>query len=150
MSDTNPNAQMNEDQELKNLLNKWGAPEPTENLDKRVTASYRRQISSEVEASNPMFSQRDSEVVKMKQCPTCQEDFADKFSFCPVDGTPLVATVSKREGAAREVAVPVETTQATIPAMSPAAETVAAESYALAPVDEDSFHQQPIRGLEDR
>ena len=25
----------------------------------------------------------------MKQCPTCQEDFADKFSFCPVDGTPL-------------------------------------------------------------
>ncbi|MCA1592688.1 MAG: energy transducer TonB [Acidobacteria bacterium] len=25
----------------------------------------------------------------MKQCPTCQEDFADKFGFCPVDGTPL-------------------------------------------------------------
>ncbi len=27
----------------------------------------------------------------MKQCPTCQEDFADKFAFCPVDGTPLGA-----------------------------------------------------------
>ena len=25
----------------------------------------------------------------MKQCPTCQEEFADKFGFCPVDGTPL-------------------------------------------------------------
>lgn len=27
----------------------------------------------------------------MKQCSTCQEEFADKFSFCPVDGTPLNA-----------------------------------------------------------
>ncbi|CDM65243.1 energy transducer TonB [Pyrinomonas methylaliphatogenes] len=25
----------------------------------------------------------------MKRCPTCQEEFADQFSFCPVDGTPL-------------------------------------------------------------
>ena len=25
----------------------------------------------------------------MKQCPTCQEEFADKFGFCPVDGTSL-------------------------------------------------------------
>ena len=25
----------------------------------------------------------------MKHCPTCQENFADKFGFCPVDGTPL-------------------------------------------------------------
>ena len=25
----------------------------------------------------------------MKRCTTCQEEFADKFSFCPVDGTPL-------------------------------------------------------------
>src|SRR5215203_2854614 len=27
----------------------------------------------------------------MKQCPTCQEEFADKFGFCPVDGTSLGA-----------------------------------------------------------
>jgi hypothetical protein len=26
---------------------------------------------------------------KMKQCPTCQEEFLDKFAFCPVDGTSL-------------------------------------------------------------
>lgn len=25
----------------------------------------------------------------MKLCPTCKEEFADKFGFCPVDGTPL-------------------------------------------------------------
>jgi TonB family protein len=31
--------------------------------------------------------------MKMKQCPTCQEEFADKFSFCPVDGTPLAGDV---------------------------------------------------------
>jgi TonB family protein len=31
----------------------------------------------------------------MKHCPQCQEEFADKFGFCPVDGTPLdVATVA--------------------------------------------------------
>jgi TonB family protein len=32
---------------------------------------------------------------KMKCCSTCQEEFADKFSFCPVDGTPLDATVAE-------------------------------------------------------
>jgi hypothetical protein len=31
--------------------------------------------------------------IKMKQCSTCLEEFADKFSFCPVDGTPLAETV---------------------------------------------------------
>ena len=30
----------------------------------------------------------------MKQCPTCQEEFADKFGFCPVDGTPLADTAA--------------------------------------------------------
>src|SRR5215210_1738048 len=28
--------------------------------------------------------------IKMKQCSTCREEFANKFSFCPVDGTPLI------------------------------------------------------------
>jgi TonB family protein len=31
----------------------------------------------------------------MKQCPTCQEEFADKFGFCPVDGTPLDIAVAQ-------------------------------------------------------
>jgi hypothetical protein len=29
----------------------------------------------------------------MKFCSKCQEEFADKFSFCPVDGTPLTAVL---------------------------------------------------------
>src|SRR5215212_9121799 len=47
----------------------------------------------------------------MKQCSVCQEDFADKFSFCPVDGTPL-------NGIEVLKATPVEET-ATIPATAP-------------------------------
>jgi TonB family protein len=31
----------------------------------------------------------------MKFCSTCKEEFADKFSFCPVDGTPLAALVAE-------------------------------------------------------
>ncbi|HEX8492577.1 MAG TPA: hypothetical protein VF658_07025, partial [Pyrinomonadaceae bacterium] len=27
--------------------------------------------------------------MNMKQCSMCQEEFADKFTFCPIDGTPL-------------------------------------------------------------
>ncbi|MCA1617901.1 MAG: energy transducer TonB [Acidobacteria bacterium] len=31
----------------------------------------------------------------MKQCPQCHEEFADKFGFCPVDGTPLDVPVAE-------------------------------------------------------
>lgn len=31
----------------------------------------------------------------MKFCSRCEEEFADKFSFCPVDGTPLTAVSAK-------------------------------------------------------
>ena len=33
----------------------------------------------------------------MKFCSTCKEEFADKFSFCPVDGTPLTVPVVQPE-----------------------------------------------------
>jgi TonB family protein len=36
----------------------------------------------------------------MKQCPTCKEEFADKFGFCPVDGTPLDLAVAEPTGVA--------------------------------------------------
>src|SRR5215207_8234552 len=36
----------------------------------------------------------------MKQCSTCNEEFADKFGFCPVDGTPLGVAVAEPESAA--------------------------------------------------
>jgi TonB family protein len=41
----------------------------------------------------------------MKFCSRCEEEFADKFSFCPVDGTPLTP-VSARVAAPAKVADP--------------------------------------------
>gem|GEM_PF-257975 len=75
------------DEELRVLLNKWNAPAAPGSLDSRIAASYRQSMSS-------LDPQRDSEVVKMKFCSTCQEQFADRFSFCPVDGTPLSAVAA--------------------------------------------------------
>ena len=42
----------------------------------------------------------------MKQCPTCQEEFADKFGFCPVDGTPLGVDTTATQPAAAEHTAP--------------------------------------------
>ena len=43
----------------------------------------------------------------MKRCPTCQEEFSDKFKFCPVDSTPLASEpsehVSGRRGGAEQL-----------------------------------------------
>src|ERR1044072_246062 len=61
----------------------------------------------------------------MKQCSTCREEFADKFSFCPVDGTPLVAAADPPVNQMP----PPETTRASMP--TPQQPTVSAESYAV-------------------
>ncbi len=136
MSEIKPDDSVNRDDELKSLLEEWRAPRAPASLDKRVTAAYRRQITEAFGASNPLFAQPYSEVVKMKQCPTCHEDFADKFSFCPVDGTPLSAAQ-----AARAVEPEPSLTQPTIPALTSHEESYAAasQSQALVPVD-DSYH----------
>ncbi len=63
---------------LKALFQFWSAPKTPTRLDWRVINSYRQQIL-----------EGDRQEVFMKQCSTCQEEFANKFSFCPVDGTPL-------------------------------------------------------------
>jgi TonB family protein len=91
MSDLERDAQETDDRDLQGLFRYWTAPDPPKSLDQRVTAAFRRhQMNRAVAASNPvLLPERDSEVVKMKQCPACNEEFADKFSFCPVDGTPL-------------------------------------------------------------
>jgi len=73
------------DEELQNLLERWNVPGAPQSLDNRVIAGYNNLMG---DAS----ARRDSapnEVVNMKFCNTCQEEFADRFSFCPVDGTPL-------------------------------------------------------------
>ena len=38
----------------------------------------------------------------MKQCSTCQEQFADKFSFCPVDGTPDMRLITQTKSTLTE------------------------------------------------
>src|SRR4030095_13465835 len=74
-----PEEEFVSDDELKSLLKRWVAPGPSRVLDKRIVASFRREFSGA------------EEVVLMKFCSVCKEEFADKFSFCPVDGTPLTA-----------------------------------------------------------
>ena len=74
-----PEEEFVSDDELKSLLKRWIAPGPSRVLDKRITTSFAREFSGA------------EEVVLMKFCSVCKEEFADKFSFCPVDGTPLKA-----------------------------------------------------------
>ncbi len=81
-----------QDDELRSLLRQWSAPEAPGSLDQRVAAAYQQSMSNPAPLSNSALNpQRGSEVVTMKFCDTCQEQFADRFSFCPVDGTPLSA-----------------------------------------------------------
>jgi TonB family protein len=86
---SNTDSKFMQDEELRGLLNKWSAPDAPGSLDQRVAASY--QTMSSERLSSVLDPQRENEVVKMKFCNTCQEEFADRFSFCPVDGTPLSA-----------------------------------------------------------
>src|SRR5882762_8118227 len=85
--------------ELKGLLDRWIAPEPSKSLDQRVANSYYTEMGNVVNAAadSIRFPQSQKEVVAMKFCSTCKEEFADKFSFCPVDGTPLSAPVVEPE-----------------------------------------------------
>lgn len=84
------------DDELKGLLNSWIPPKPSKNLDQRVVNSYHREMgNAEAVPGSMLFPQSQNEVVTMKFCSTCSEEFADKFSFCPVDGTALTVPVSE-------------------------------------------------------
>ena len=87
---SNTDSKFMQDDELRGLLNKWSAPEAPDSLDRRVAASYQQSIGS-AHLSSVMDPLRGNEVVKMKFCNSCQEQFADRFSFCPVDGSPLSA-----------------------------------------------------------
>src|SRR6476660_8922249 len=114
---SNSDSRFMRDEELRVLLNKWNAPDAPGSLDERITASYRQSISS-VGSLSSLDPQRDSEVVKMKFCSTCEEQFADRFSFCPVDGTPLSAV------AAPKVAPPKASAPVDVESSYPMAETV--------------------------
>jgi TonB family protein len=114
---SNSDSRFMRDEELRVLLNKWNAPEAPGSLDERIAASYRQSMTS-VGSLSSLDPQRDSEVVKMKFCSTCQEQFADRFSFCPVDGTPLNAV------AAATVAPPKASAPADVESSYPMSETV--------------------------
>src|SRR5215510_14513942 len=80
-----------QDEDLRDLLRQWNVPKTPDTLDNRVAAAYQQSRSGGSVSDLAFNPTRDSEVVKMKFCNTCQEEFAERFSFCPVDGTPLAA-----------------------------------------------------------
>ncbi len=84
-------AKFMQDENLRDLLRQWNVPKTPDTLDNRVAAAYQQSRSGGSVSDLAFNPTRDSEVVKMKFCNTCQEEFAERFSFCPVDGTPLTA-----------------------------------------------------------
>ena len=85
-----PEDKFDSEDELKALLERWTTPGPSRVLDKRIETSFAREFSGADRLSQSvLLPHRREEVVSMKFCSVCEEEFADKFSFCPVDGTPL-------------------------------------------------------------
>ena len=112
---SNFDARFMKDEELHNLLEQWSLPQAPQSLDNRVTAAYNSLMGDAAAQLNAgLYPQRDSEVVTMKFCNTCQEQFADRFSFCPVDGTPLSAAP------AASVNAPAREIEASYPIVEPA------------------------------
>src|SRR4051794_19169752 len=98
MSTIEPDDRFVSEEELSALLKKWQSPQPSAALDKRVTSSYLQEMSQASVMSDPVqLPKTDNEVVKMKFCSVCQEEFAEKFSFCPVDATPLTSAARVEE-----------------------------------------------------
>ncbi|MDQ6651165.1 MAG: energy transducer TonB [Acidobacteriota bacterium] len=97
MSSNEPGEKFISEDELKSLLERWLAPEASKTLDQRVANSYHREIGSARASQSVLLPLSQKEVVTMKFCSSCKEEFADKFSFCPVDGTPLSVLVSEPE-----------------------------------------------------
>jgi TonB family protein len=144
------------DEELSALLHEWRAPCVSRQLDERVMASYRRRINdaaaigqtvSEIDKMVHADARRDqekagqvsklSEVSKMKQCPTCLETFADKFAFCPVDGTRLkpqvAATVPPAKISSEKSAEPTQAVKQDAPANGDAASDALVASVSTPP-----------------
>src|SRR5687768_1042621 len=133
-----------QDEDLKDLLRQWRVPETPASLDNRVAATY-QQSTSQTASVSALYSQRDSEVVNMKFCNTCQEEFADRFSFCPVDGTPLTAVAAASTSAPAETVSPVETATAAPAVFS----TPVSESAAPAAVVSGNIGEFHLTILED-
>ena len=74
--------------ELAGLLGAWITPNVTESLDQRLAHSFLSCFPVKSKRQRPHTWAGELEVF-MKTCTACEEQFEDKFSFCPVDGTPL-------------------------------------------------------------
>ena len=93
-----PDEEFVSDDELKSLLGRWNAPGTSRVLDKRIVTSFNREFSgADGLSQSVLLPHRREEVVLMKFCTRCEEEFAEKFSFCPVDGNPLTAVEVKQE-----------------------------------------------------
>jgi TonB family protein len=152
---SNSDSKFMRDEELRILLNKWNAPEAPGSLDQRIAASYRQSMSVVDDRLNSLDPQWDNEVVKMKFCNTCQEQFADRFSFCPVDGTPLsvapapTAPIATSSPAEVEASYPMSeppsqvTPRATAPIETPSQVTARATAPPAAPIQ--SAPVEPVK-----
>jgi len=127
--------------DLKSLLDRWIAPQPSKTLDQRVANSYHTEMGSADPATTAApFPLSQNEVVTMKVCSTCKEEFADKFGFCPVDGTPLNVLVSeptRTTDNAWSDSVPVVPN---VPGEPPAGEPILAGAGSMALVPRGEFH----------
>ena len=124
------------DNELKSLLERWVAPGPSRVLDERIETSFAREFSgADGLSQSVLLPHRREEVVSMKFCSVCKEEFADKFSFCPVDGTPLTAVAA---------APPVEDPSLTVnrdPSVTVSRDTVAESAPAYY---QESVENEPV------
>jgi TonB family protein len=112
MNNVEPRDQFHSEDELRKLLESWVTPDPPRSLDQRVTNSFAREVASaNLQAESALLSQKQKEVVAMKFCSTCHEEFADKFSFCPVDGTPLNSVAARVDDSVTRAKDRSETTQ---------------------------------------
>ena len=77
-----------EENDLNGLLRLWLAPAIPRSLDQRIVRSFRWIRHDHIGIASPRTKPTTLEV-SMKRCNACDEEFENKFSFCPVDGTPL-------------------------------------------------------------
>jgi TonB family protein len=97
--------------DLTRLLKLWLAPGIPRSLDRRIKQSSLWINAYQLGFASPRNTPTRLEA-SMKRCNACEEEFADKFSFCPVDGTPLnrlaAALVSQHPDAGAEFFAPVD------------------------------------------
>src|SRR5947208_16533888 len=110
------------DEELQNLLERWNVPGAPQSLDNRVIAGYNNLMGDASARTDSALN----EVVNMKFCNTCQEEFADRFSFCPVDGAPLSVAPTP------VINEPTPTVQASAPAADRIETVTAAPAFSAA------------------